>query len=95
MGEPRYRVGRTLGRTIYDGDTLIGMMDTPELGAHLVDALNAYDHDTPGRANSLYFVDRYHGRLILNDDGIAIGAMDTEVLAVRAATALDVWEVTH
>lgn len=39
--EPRYRVGRHLGRTIYDGDRLIGMMDTPELGAEVVDALNA------------------------------------------------------
>lgn len=39
--EPRYRVGRHLGRTIYDGDTLIGIMDTPELGAEVVSALNA------------------------------------------------------
>lgn len=42
----RYRVGRTLGRTIYDGDTLIGMMDTPELGAMVVEALN--DRRCPG-----------------------------------------------
>ena len=35
-----YRVGRSLGRTIYRGDDLIGMMDTPELAAMVVAALN-------------------------------------------------------
>lgn len=39
----RYRVGRHLGRTIYDEDTLIGIMDTPELGALVVEALNTRD----------------------------------------------------
>lgn len=38
---PRFRVGRSLGRTIYDHDTLIGIMDTPELGAKATAALNA------------------------------------------------------
>lgn len=41
-----FRTGRHLGRTVYriDGDgvdTLIGLMDTPELGAEVVEALNA------------------------------------------------------
>jgi hypothetical protein len=40
-----YRTGRKLGRTVYavteHGDQLIGVMDTPELGAMVVDALNA------------------------------------------------------
>lgn len=37
-----YRTGRKLGRTVYraDDDILIGVMDTPELGAMVVDALN-------------------------------------------------------
>jgi hypothetical protein len=35
----RWRVGRKVGRTIYDGDTLVGMMDTPELAALVVHAL--------------------------------------------------------
>lgn len=42
-GQP-YRVGRKVGRTVYaataDGDELIGVMDTPELGAQVVAALN-------------------------------------------------------
>lgn len=47
----RYRTGRHLGRTIYlivdnplnltSSDLLIGIMDTPELGALVVKALNA------------------------------------------------------
>lgn len=50
MSEPeRFRVGRHLGRTVYrqlsddpDGtDELIGMMDTPEWGRRVVEALNA------------------------------------------------------
>lgn len=36
-----FRTGRKLGRTVYnDDDILIGVMDTPELGAMVVDALN-------------------------------------------------------
>lgn len=45
MTDQSYRVGRKLRRTVYrvtgDGDELIGMMDTPELGALVVGALNA------------------------------------------------------
>jgi hypothetical protein len=45
---PRYRVGRSLGRTVYrivgaepsNDDELIGLMDTPEFGALVVAALN-------------------------------------------------------
>lgn len=36
-----WRVGRKVGRTVYDGDTLIGVMDTPELAARVVAAVNA------------------------------------------------------
>lgn len=36
-----YRVGGKVGRTIYRGDELIGLMDTRELGALVVEALNA------------------------------------------------------
>lgn len=40
-----FRTGRSLGRTIYnDDDILLGVMDTPELGAMVVDALNEVDH---------------------------------------------------
>lgn len=40
MSGQRYRVGRKLGRTVYDGDTVIGMMDTSELAALVVSGLN-------------------------------------------------------
>lgn len=44
-----FRVGRTVGRTLYDhGDDpergkLIGLMDTPELAQRVVDAVNERD----------------------------------------------------
>jgi hypothetical protein len=39
-----WRVGTKLGRTLYNehGD-LVGMMDTPELAARVVEAVNAFD----------------------------------------------------
>jgi hypothetical protein len=38
-----WRVGRKVGRTIYnDDDILIGVMDTPELAQLVVDALNLF-----------------------------------------------------
>lgn len=58
----RWRVGRSVGRTIYiqdgpdptKGDTLIGMMDTRELAARVVNDHNAMervreDHRLSGR----------------------------------------------
>lgn len=38
---PRWRVGRTLGRTLYVDDKCVGMVDTPELAAAIVEAMNA------------------------------------------------------
>lgn len=38
-----WRVGKKVGRTIYDGDVLIGMMDTPELAALVVAAMQKRD----------------------------------------------------
>lgn len=38
--EGLWRVGRKVGRTIYEGDKLIGMMDTPELASRVVAAVN-------------------------------------------------------
>ena len=41
--EKPWRVGRKVGRTIYDAtDKLIGMMDTPELAALVTTAVNRY-----------------------------------------------------
>jgi hypothetical protein len=36
-----YRTGRSLGRTVYRDDKLIGVMDTAEDGALVVELLNA------------------------------------------------------
>lgn len=37
----RWRSGRQVGRTIYLDEVLVGVMDTPELAARVVAALNA------------------------------------------------------
>lgn len=45
-----WHVGRTVGRTIYQGDgpdDLIGIMDTRELAALVVAAVNAYRATPP------------------------------------------------
>jgi len=39
---PRWRVGRKVGRTLYFGDKLIGVMDTPGLADTVVRAVEAY-----------------------------------------------------
>lgn len=36
----RWRVGRKLGRTIYRDDECVGMVDTPEIAAAIVAAMN-------------------------------------------------------
>lgn len=35
-----WRVGRKLGRTLYVDDVCVGMVDTPELAARIVAAMN-------------------------------------------------------
>ncbi len=37
---PKWRVGRTLKRTLYIGDHFIGTVDTPELANSIVEAMN-------------------------------------------------------
>lgn len=36
-----WRTGRTLGRTVYVGDRLVGLMDTSDLADHVVSSVNA------------------------------------------------------
>lgn len=36
-----WRTGRKVGRTIYRDEVLVGVMDTPELAAQVVDAISA------------------------------------------------------
>ena len=52
-GPPRWRVGRTLGRTLYIGEQLVGMVDTPELAERIVEAMNAGDGATCEGCGSL------------------------------------------
>lgn len=41
-----WRVGNKVGRTLYFCDTLVGMMDTPELARKVVAALNKSSEQT-------------------------------------------------
>lgn len=53
MTEPRWRVGHKLGRTLYRNDHCVGMVDTPELAAEIVAALNGAapnDREAIGKA---------------------------------------------
>lgn len=54
----RYRVGSKLGRTIYQDDKLIGLVDTDELGALVVEALNARDRFLSAEARPLPIEER-------------------------------------
>ena len=48
----RYRTGRHLGRTVYRDDRLIGVMDTAEDGALVVELLNARERVQVARARN-------------------------------------------
>jgi hypothetical protein len=53
-GEPtgKWRAGRKVGRTLYLNDALMGVLDTPELAAQVVAALNGMATDTGGEAQA-------------------------------------------
>lgn len=40
-----WRIGTKLGRTLYRDEVLVGMVDTPEIAATIVDAMNARDNE--------------------------------------------------
>lgn len=44
MSEPRWRVGRKLGRTLYRDNVCVGMVDSPEVAGEIVAAMNAAAH---------------------------------------------------
>lgn len=46
-GGGRYRVGRRVGRTLYQDDEIIGLMDTGEYAALVATALNHYERNHP------------------------------------------------
>ncbi len=39
----RYRVGRSLGRTLYRDDELIGLLDDKDVAKHIAEVLNHFD----------------------------------------------------
>jgi hypothetical protein len=45
--DEHWRVGRSVGRTIYLNDELVGLMDTRELAARVVAALQMAGSATP------------------------------------------------
>ncbi len=56
MSDPKaWRAGRQVGRTLYVGDALIGMVDTPELAAQVVTAVNAHEGLVKALGNYLRF----------------------------------------
>lgn len=40
IGKPRWRVGRTSGRTLYRDEESVGRCDTPEIAAEIVERMN-------------------------------------------------------
>ena len=40
--QPTWRVGKSLGRTLYCDEHCIGIVDTPDLAAAIVEAMNAH-----------------------------------------------------
>ena len=43
LADPPWRVGRKFGRTLYIGDTYVGMMETPALASDVANAMNVRD----------------------------------------------------
>ncbi len=43
LAQERYRVGRSLGRTLYRDDQLIGLLDDKDVAKHIADVLNHFD----------------------------------------------------
>ncbi len=39
----RWRVGRSLGRTLYRDDELVGLLDSKDVAKHIADVLNHFD----------------------------------------------------
>lgn len=46
-----WRVGRSLGRTLYVGDVVIGMVDSPELASVIAHAVNTWRAAGPSHAH--------------------------------------------
>lgn len=49
-GGARWRVGKKLRRTLYIGDRLVGLVDTPEIAAAIVRAMNCEPAGLPMRS---------------------------------------------
>ncbi len=78
---PPWRVGRKLGRTLYIGDDLVGMMDSPQLADFVVTAVN--------EAARMTFVNETHAEALRQVLSRAETA-ERDLAAVK--TQLDRWE---
>jgi hypothetical protein len=47
-----WRVGRKLGRTLYDGEVFVGLMETRELAEQVVEAMNGRERSPKPLADS-------------------------------------------
>ena len=90
----RWRVGRTLGRTIYlqagddpaKGDVCVGLADTIPLAQQVVDVMNGVPREPVVGAHAV-------GRLVFFEPAVSVATgfcvcMDTPELAGRVAQAL-------
>jgi hypothetical protein len=68
---PAWRVGRSLGRTLYVGDTFVGVVDTPKLAAAIVEAMNGRPDNMTcgfcGTKETPQWVDASRGTVICQD----------------------------
>lgn len=87
-----FRTGRSLGRTIYKNDKLIGIMDRPEDATMIVDALNEPEPDWPLIESSSLIPDAELDRIVAwveakperkNGTGMTVWKLATELRELR------------
>ena len=71
----RWRTGRSLGRTLYIGDRLVGLMDSVALADEVVAAVNAYAE--PGEGGGPVLGDKWSQALAAILDVLGLTVADT------------------
>jgi uncharacterized protein (DUF433 family) len=93
-----WRVGRKVGRTIYDSaNTLIGVLDTPEMAARVVEAVNgASDTPHPRREEGVWIDPaRLSGMPCVNGHRIPVEMVVGMVWADGVESAQQTWNLTR
>lgn len=89
MKDGTWRVGRKVGRTVYIGDELVGLMDTPELAETVVRAVNGLrEFETQaqfGAATPIYSC----ARQVLSDDPSNVVLFECTLLDEHEGPHLD------